>query len=91
MAVVNRGWFPPRVDPTKVGTLITAGSTALAAVVFAWQTKTQEAIIAAATSVISLATLLGLVRPNVTPVSDPRDTDMEPLVRADGSPPKGTQ
>jgi uncharacterized membrane protein len=85
----KRGWFPPKVDPTKVMSAILLLIGLAATLGFALTDAQGKAVTSAVSTVISLLTLLGVIRPNVTPSSSPMDVDGTPLVRPDGSPPKG--
>lgn len=73
-------------NPTGVAAV---ASTAVKAVLIAlvavgilpWDDATVAAVALAVAALVDLAIFLGIIRPKVTPVADPKDIDGTPLVR----------
>ncbi|GIJ50041.1 hypothetical protein Val02_69270 [Virgisporangium aliadipatigenens] len=72
-------------NPTAVGATISAATKAvllalIATGVLPWTDLQVAAVALAITAVVDLAVTFGLIRPRVTPVSDPHDNDGRSLI-----------
>ncbi|WP_018350936.1 hypothetical protein [Longispora albida] len=79
---------PATLTPTALGAAISVTTKAVLLALVALRLVPLDesqvaALVLAVAAVADLAVYLGVVRPRVTPVADPRDRDGTPLIRAE--------